>query len=75
MISFLLYAAIMFGSLLALLCLIAGIVGFVSGIIHSIRLLYVRQDCLHRLWILPRAGWRVVQRQAGTIHHQDAIHP
>lgn len=37
MISFLLYAAIMFGSLLALLCLIAGIAGFISGLIHSIR--------------------------------------
>lgn len=37
MISFLLYAAIIFGSILALLCLIAGVVGFFSGIIHSIR--------------------------------------
>ena len=37
MISFLLYAAIIFGSILALLCLIAGAAGFFSGIIHSIR--------------------------------------
>lgn len=37
MISFLLYAAIIFGSILALLCLIAVVAGFFSGIIHSIR--------------------------------------
>lgn len=37
MISFLLYAAIIFGSILALLCLIAGVAGFFSGIIHGIR--------------------------------------
>lgn len=37
MISFLLYAAVIFGSILALLCLVAGAAGFLSGIIQSIR--------------------------------------
>lgn len=37
MISFLLYAAVIFGSILALFCLVAGVAGFLSGIIQSIR--------------------------------------
>lgn len=37
MLSFFLYAAIILGSIFAVLCLLAAVAGFFSGIIHCIR--------------------------------------